>query len=591
REQVYRALGRIAEEGFGMLGLPGELGGENDIPASILVFETLGFGDMSVLVKFGVQFGLFGGSILQLGTEHHHRTWLASVGRLELPGCYAMTEVDHGSNVRDLETEAHWDPEVEGFRIRTPHPGARKDWIGNAALHGRMATVFARLVVEGEDHGVHAFLVPIRDEEGRTMAGVEIEDCGAKVGLHGVDNGRLAFRDVTIPRGHLLDRFGQVTKDGRYESSISSPGRRFFTMLETLVTGRISIAAASVSAAKTGLAIAIRYSADRRQFGPSGKPEMPILGYLSQQRLLLPRLAATYGLHFAVRQLVERMGARSSHEDDPGIETLAAGLKVLASRNAQETLQACREACGGRGYLAENRLGTLRDDTDVFTTFEGANVVLLQLVARSLLSEYRDQMGELDLRGIIRLVSERAGAEVQRRNPIRSRRTGEEHLRDPETHREAFRFREQRLLSSVARRLKHRIDGEMDSFEALNECQDHVVSLGRAHMEAEVLDAFLAGAADAPDEDVRLVLESLAALWALERLEADRAWFLEAGWMEPPQSRALRGLVNRLCGELADQAVPLVDAFGIPDSVLRAPAAFGSGRPGRTREAGPGNGG
>jgi acyl-CoA oxidase len=538
-----------------------------------------------------VQFGLFGGSVLNLGTARHHREWLEKIGRLELPGCYAMTEVGHGSNVRDLETVARYLPEHDAFEIHTPHPGARKDWIGNAALHGRMATVFAQLEVGGEEHGVHALLVPLRDADGSVLPGITIEDCGLKVGLNGVDNGRIAFDRVRIPRENLLDRFGQVTAEGAYESPIPSAGRRFFTMLGTLVTGRISIAAAGVSAAKTALAVAVRYSDRRRQFGPSGAPEVPVLDYLTQQRLLLPRVADCYAMHFAVRDLAERYAAAPApgpgHDADPEdaaeaderrarLEVGAAGLKAYTSRAAVETIQAGREACGGRGYLAANRFGALRDDIDIFTTFEGANVVLLQLVAKGLLSRFREEMGDMNLRSMVRYLAERAGAEVTRRNPVRARRTSEDHILDPGMHVEALRFREARLLHTVAGRLKARLDDGVDSFVAMNECQDHLVSLARAHVEAEMLERFHEAAAEAPEAgQVRATLTRLAVFWALWRIEADRAWFLETGYMEPAQTRAVRAAVNSLCAELRPRAVELVDAFGIPDGVLRAPAAFG----------------
>ncbi|MFW6200690.1 MAG: acyl-CoA dehydrogenase family protein, partial [Gemmatimonadota bacterium] len=501
RQAVLDAVRVLADEGIGGLAFPVEHGGAGSPGRMVTAFETLAFGDISVLVKFGVQFGLFGGSVYQLGTRKHHERYLNDVATLELPGAYAMTEMAHGSNVRDIETTATWDPERDAFVVHTPHEAARKDWIGNAALHGRMATVFARLVVNDEDHGVHALLVPIRDEDGATMPGVEIEDRGPKQGLNGIDNGILRFHEVAVPRENLLDRFGRVDEEGRYESPIPSPGRRFFTMLGTLVGGRVSIAAASVSAAKTGLTIAVRYSDRRRQFGPSGEPEVPILDYLVHQRLLLPRLATTYALHFAVRDLVDRYENSQVKPHEPGareVEVLAAGLKAYASRHCVETLQACREACGGRGYLAANRFGRLRADTDVFTTFEGANPVLLQLVAKGLLSEYREEMGDLRLWGAVRWVADRAQTRVTELNPVVTRRTEEEHLRDPDFHRSAFEYREERLLSSAGRRLKALLDDGMDTFEAMNHCQDHLVTLARAHVERHLLQCFREAVERAP---------------------------------------------------------------------------------------------
>ena len=598
RDRVLAAVRKLADEGLGGLAFPSAHGGSADPGAALAVFETLALGDSSVLVKYGVQFGLFGGSVLNLGTDRHHRAYLADIASLRLPGCYAMTETGHGSNVRDLETVARYDAPAGEFVVDTPHDLARKDWIGNAALHGRMATVFARLVVAGEDHGVHALLVPLRDGHGRVLPGVEIEDRGAKVGLEGVDNGLIRFTGVRVPRDNLLDRFASVDAAGHYASPIPSADRRFFTMLGTLVAGRISIAAASVSASKVGLTVAVRWSARRRQFGPEGDAEVTLLSYLAHQRRLLPTLAATYGLHFAVRGLTERYTARQAAETDaslppaalpddggqggptPGdeegrrVEVEAAGLKAYASRHCVDTLQACREACGGQGYLAANRLGRLRSDTDVFTTFEGANAVLLQLVAKGLLSQYRDEMGDLRLWGLVRHLADRAETRLTEMNPVAVRRTDRDHLRDPGFHTTALAYREERLLASAGRRLRGLIQGGMDSFEAMNRCQDHLLALADAHVERLVLEAFQDGIARAPSPAASERLAALAALWVLARLEADRGWFLECGYFEGVKARAIRAEVNALCGEVAEQAEGLVAAFGIPDAVLRAPAGF-----------------
>ena len=580
REQVLEALHVLARAGLGSLGYPEAYGGRGDPGAAIAVFETLAYGDLSVLVKFGVQFGLWGGSILQLGTTPHHDAYLSKVGSLELAGCYGMTETGHGSNVRDLETVARYDADAEEFVVHTPDPAARKDWIGNAALHGRMATIFAQLEVSGTAHGVHAFVIPIRDGDGRPLPGVTITDRGDKIGLGGVDNGTLAFDRVRIPRENLLNRFGDVTPDGVYSSRIPSPGRRFFTMLGTLVAGRVSVAAASVSASKTALAVAVRYGDIRRQFGPSSSEEVPILDYRIHQRLLLPRLAATYGLHFAVRDLIRRYTeGPAGGGTDEAVEVDAAGLKAYASTHAMATIQACREACGGQRYLAANRLGTLRNDVDVFTTFEGANPVLLQLVAKGLLSGYRDEMGDLRLWGMVRHVAERAGVRLAEMNPVVTRNTDEDHLRDPEFHVAAFRYREDRLLASAARRLGDLLGDGVSSFDAMNRTQDHLITLARAHAERLVLECFRQAVLRAPTPGLSETLDGLSTLFALATIETNRAWYLESGYMEPAKTRAVRWLVGELCSEVRGQAVLLVDGFEIPDEVLQAPIAVTSGGP------------
>lgn len=575
REQTLACLHILAEKGIGGLAFPKEFGGAGSPGKSIAAFETLAFGDLSVVVKFGVQFGLFGGSIYQLGTKRHHEKYLPRMIALDLPGSYAMTEMGHGSNVREIETITRYDAVSGEFVVHTPHAHAGKEWIGNAALHGQLATVFTQLHVGDEEHGVHAILVPIRDANGAVLPGVRIEDNGAKEGLNGIDNGRIWFDQVRVPRENLLDRFAQVTPDGEYVSAIPSAGRRFFTMLGTLVAGRISIAAASISALKSGLTIAIRYSEERRQFGPSGRAEIPILDYATQQRLLLPRLATTYALHFAVRQLIDRYDhlilSNRLQEEGGDVEAEAAALKAYASTHCIEGLQACRESMGGRGYRADNRLAQLKADTDVFATFEGANVVLLQLVAKSLLTEYKETMGDLKLWGIVRYIADRTSTRVQELNPVIVRKTDSEHLRDPEFHIAAFRYREERLLGSVARRIKRLLDEGLDSFDALNACQHHLVTLAQAHTERLLLEAFQDGVARAPSLGLSETLGTLSQLFALSRLEADRGWFLEAGYFEPAKSKAIRHQVSDLCSAVREYAVPLVDAFGIPDDVLKAP--------------------
>jgi acyl-CoA oxidase len=562
RERVLQWCRELARLGVSSCGYPLEFDGEANIPKAISVFETLAFHDLSLLVKFGVQFGLFGGSILQLGTRPHHESYLRAVITLELPGCFAMTETGHGSNVRDIETIAHYDQRADEFVIDTPSRQAWKDYIGSAALHARMATVFAQLEVNGQQHGVHAFLVPIRDQQGNVLPGIQIEDCGKKIGLNGVDNGRMAFSSVRIPRANLLNRFGNVESDGSYSSPIPSASRRFFTMLGTLVAGRTSIAAAACSAAKLGLNIGTRYAARRTQFGPEGGAEVPLISYRAVQRRLLPLIARTYALDFAIHDTIRQL--KSGADDHRDIELRAAALKVAASRHSVDALQYCRELCGGQGYLWRNRIGELRADTDVFTTFEGANDVLLQLVAKGLLTELREQFEEMRIWATVRHVTARAGSVVAEMNPVVTRRTDDAHLRDPDFHAAALAYREARLLRSVAARLRRLLADGRDSFNAVNECQDHFMKLAEAHGDRIALESFQGRVKRANDPAIRAVLNRLCVLYGLATIESDRAWFLESGYLEPVKSKAIRTQVSRLCRELHDNAGVLTDGWGIP---------------------------
>ena len=100
RQRVLDVVVMMARTGQTGMGFPEEYGGGGDIGASIAAFETLAYGDLSVLVKVGVQFGLFGGAILQLGTKRHHDAYLADLVAGKLLGCFAMTETGHGPTSR-----------------------------------------------------------------------------------------------------------------------------------------------------------------------------------------------------------------------------------------------------------------------------------------------------------------------------------------------------------------------------------------------------------------------------------------------------------------------------------------------------------
>ncbi len=596
RARVLEQARRIATTRGPRLMFGKDVGGEQEPGAGITAFETQALGDLSLLVKSGVQWGLFGGAIQHLGTAEHHQRYLPDVMSLDLLGCFAMTETGHGSDVQSLRTTATYDATTQELVVHTPDDDARKDYIGNAARDGQMAVVFAQLRTNGASHGVHAILVPIRDADGRPCPGVSIEDCGPKAGLNGVDNGRLAFNHVRVPRTALLDRYGSVAEDGTYTSPIENESRRFFTMLGTLVQGRISVSGAAVSASKVALTIAIKHALARRQFKAPGRDdEVIILDFLQHQRRLLPALATTYALHFAQEELIAQAhevfgGDSESSEDDEldrrKLETLAAGIKATTTWHATHTIQTCREACGGAGYLSVNRLPQLKADTDVFTTFEGDNTILLQLVAKTLLTRYQADFGDLDALGTVRFVADQVMETVIERTAARNivqrlldavpGRDEDTDLRDRGYQLSLFEWRERHVLDGLARRLRKGITEGGDAFAVFNAAQDHVLTAARAHVDRLVLEAFVAAIDRCDDPDLAALLDLVCDLHVLSHLERDRAWFLEHSRMTPARAKAVTATVNALCGELRPHAELLVDAFGIPDVVLAAPIAFSS---------------
>lgn len=572
RALVLQWLHALGDAGIGALAYPGVVGENESVASFIAAFRTLATFDLSLVIKAGVQFGLFGGSIFFLGTEKHHQRYLSQIADVSLPGCFAMTEQGHGSDVRSIGTTATYDKERDGFIVHTPTDADRKEWIGNAADHGTLATVFAQLYVDGVHHDVHALVVPIRNDDGTPASGVRIGDCGEKLGLNGVDNGRLWFDNVFVPRDNLLDRYGSVDEDGVYSSPIASPGKRFFTMLGTLVGGRVSVGAGAVSISKSALTIAVRYATRRRQFGPDGGPETLLLAYPTHQARLMPALAGTYALHFALADLIDRYGASGSHEGhDREVEALAAALKAAATDHATATVQTCREACGGQGYAARNRFAALKADSDVFTTFEGDNTVLRQLVARSLLGEFQTRFSDNGIAGVARFVMQRAAQSLSESNPVIARKTSEEHLCDPTWHADLLHARQDDLVTTAARRMQKRMNAKTDAFEAFLQIQLHVIAAADAWTEAHIVSTFAAAIETVDDDAVREALKRTYELDVLHRIRNGLGWYIENGYIAPQKARAIRRLHEQRCADVAEDARTLVDAFGIPDTLIAAP--------------------
>ncbi|MFN2537351.1 MAG: acyl-CoA dehydrogenase [Mycobacteriales bacterium] len=569
RDLVLAWLCEVGRSGDGARSFPASAGGRDDPGGRIATFQTTGHSDLSLLVKMGVQFGLFGGAVHRLGTDKHVPL-LRDIGTVELPGCFAMSESGHGSDVRSIRTQARYDPEAGEFVIHTPDETARKDWIGGAARHARMAAVFAQLDVAGQGQGVHCFLVPLRDEAGALLEGVVIEHCGDKMGLQGVDNGRIRFHAVRVPGDNLLDRFGTVSPEGVYSSPVAKPAARFFTMIGALVEGRICIAGAGLSVARNALTIAVRWGERRRQFGTGLEMDTPLMDYLTHQRRLLPPVCESYVLQAAHDHLTARyVEVLDGGDGQRDVEALAAGLKAVATWHMVDAVQQSRECCGGKGYLAENRFAALRADSDVFVTFEGDNTVLMQLVAKTLLSDYAAQFEDLDALGLVRHLGSRQATGVLSEFSRRFERTA---LLDPTWQLDALRFREERLVDSLARRLRTLTGREgMDPLRALARCQDHALAAARAHIERQAHELFQPNVSG----DLLASVRDLAALWAIER---DRAWWLEHGFLSPDASKDLQKQVNTLCRELRPHALTLVGGFGIPDALLRAPIAVAAPR-------------
>lgn len=572
RNNTLERLKKLCDQGISAYAFPVKYGGLEKHGEHIAAFETLGYGDLSLAIKFGVQIGLFGGAVFQLGTEKHHEQYVKPLLKGELLGCFAMTETGHGSNVKDLETTATYDHTSKEIIVHSPSFSAGKEYIGNA-MHSTMAAVFAQLIVDGENHGVHTVLVPLRDSEHNTLPGIKVEDCGYKMGLNGVDNGRIWFDNVRVPLDNLLNKYGDITKDGEYESIISNPSKRFFTTLGALVAGRVCVGMLGLNASKVALTIATNYAYKRKQFSAKGaEQETTIIDYPTHQARLFPLIAKTYAYYLASLDLAEMY----CNEDDNvrEVETLAAGLKAKSTWHATQTIQTCREACGGKGYLAENRFTALKGDTDIFTTFEGDNTVLMQLVAKGVLTEFKQSFHNDGYRAVMRFILRKAKHEVYESNPLFTRNTDLEHLLDHKFHFHAFNYRKRKILMSLSERMQKYIKRGNDPHKSFLKVQKHMMDLGDAYIDQVVLNSFYTHIEKCQDEKTKKALTTLAQLYALDNIYEHRGWFLESDYMDGSKTKAIRRVITKLYQDIKPEALGYIDAFGIPEELISAPIAM-----------------
>ena len=350
--------------------------------------------DPGFQTRIGVHFGLFCKTIELQGTPPQVKYW-TDKGMLTFGviGCFAMTELGHGSNVSALETTAIFDSTTDEFIINSPTPTSMKWWIGGAAESATHSVVFANLIIGDRSYGVKPFVTPLRDPATfKCYPGVSIGDIGAKMGRNGIDNGWIQFTNYRIPRSYMLMRFTKVDRQGK----VTEPP---FPQLVygALVFARTSIIRESVETSRKALTIALRYSCVRRQFGPDDGLEQPIIELQTHKQRLIPLLAMCYAMHFAGQKvtssyyaLMEQIktdlqGGLRGLKDFHGI---TAGLKAHCTWRASEIIDQCRQACGGQGYSSYNGLASLFVDFVVQCTWEGDNTVLMLQTGNYLVNSF-----------------------------------------------------------------------------------------------------------------------------------------------------------------------------------------------------------
>ncbi|KAK0542516.1 hypothetical protein OC846_006714 [Tilletia horrida] len=349
----------------------------------------------------GLHRGMFITTLMNMATEEQQKLFLEPALDNKIIGCYAQTELAHGSNVQGLETTATWIEADKEFEIHSPTLTASKWWIGGLGRSADHAILMAQLIVDGKRKGPHPFIVPIRDVKSREiLPGRLIGDIGAKAGYQATDNGFMLFDHVRVPHHSMLAKLAKLDPETGLYTPPANPALNY----GTLSWVRATIVQQASKVHMRAVTIATRYCAIRRQFADrdhplyeaNGKPlETPVLDYTMVQIRLFPILARAFAFHYTAKFMFELYDRNQANVQKGDLSLLAdmhalsSGLKSYTSIASAEAIEECRRACGGHGFSLAAGLPTFYANYLPTVTWEGDSYMLTQQTARYLFKTMR----------------------------------------------------------------------------------------------------------------------------------------------------------------------------------------------------------
>ncbi|XP_038133968.1 peroxisomal acyl-coenzyme A oxidase 1 isoform X2 [Cyprinodon tularosa] len=490
---------------------------------------------------------------------------------LEIIGTYAQTEIGHGTHLRGLETTATYDPATQEFVLNSPTVSSIKWWPGGLGKTSNHAIVLAQLYSLGNCHGLHAFIVPIRDmTTHEPLPGIVVGDIGPKFGFNEVDNGFLKLENVRIPRENMLMKYSKVGPDGTYVKPPSSK-----LTYGTMVFVRSMIVGESARALSKSCTIAIRYSVVRHQSEiRPGEPEPQILDYQTQQYKLFPLLAMAYAFTFVGQYMTEIYHCisedinRGDFSQLPELHALSAGLKAFTTWEANSAIEVCRMSCGGHGYSRSSALPDIYVEFTPTCTYEGENTVMMLQTARYLVKSYRQARAGQQLSGIVSYLNESRDRRVQpqavaARPPVVD-------INDLSSLVEIYKHRAAILVEMAARSIQQELQHRKSQEDAWNNSAIDLVRASDAHCHYVVVKVFHDKLKGVGDTAIHSVLSTLALLYAMHGITRNSGDFLQAALLSVPQVLQISVRVKELLSQLRPNAVALVDAFDIHDKKLNS---------------------
>lgn len=483
-------------------------------------------------------------------------------------GCYAQTELAHGSNVQGLMTTATYIPETDMFDIHTPCIEATKWWVGALGKTATHAIVYARLILPDGDYGVHGFFIQIRSlEDHKPLPGITVGDIGPKLGFHGVDNGFMQLNHVKAPRTCLLSRFSQVLKGGKY---VKPPHNKLgYT---GMTATRVSIVSTSATAVAKAATIATRYSIVRRQFGEKGKKERQVIEYITQQRRIFNALADSYAIHFIGMYLEKLLQTTQSNLLGGGkvnllqeLHSTSSGLKALCTWMAVKGIEDCRRCCGGHGYSSFSGLVDLYTYCNHVVTAEGENYIMTQQTAKFLMKTIKESLKgpssplpEYHYLSELKVLSETCIAQ----NP--------EDFLNPEVQLHAYKHRALRIVAEMSQSISSDVTNGISFEDSWNRHLQEACKASNSHCIYLLLSNFVEETkkSSVHGNQTYQAMKLLCDYFAITHMEEDLMDFYEDGYLSKKQVGFIRSLIPTLLKQIRENAVGYADSWNFSDYVL-----------------------
>ena len=337
-------------------------------------------------------------SMLQvMADEDQYNEWYTRVRDSIIYAAYAQTEMATGTDVQNLQTLAVFDTATQTFELHNPTLESIKWWPGDLGLSCNYAVVFARLLSNGKDHGVHPLMVQIRDLKTHALLpGIEVGDIGPKLGFNSKDNGFLRFTRHRTPKKALLAKYISVDMDGTVQKK-GNPRAMYTGMMDT----RTGLSITAYCCLFKAVTIATRYSLFRTQFKDSKGVSIPIFNYQMQRDKLLREIAKAYMMNMSISSAlvqIEKNRDMSRQGDFSQLQNthiLLCCIKSMFTWWETEGYANLIKACGGHGYSHFSGLPALYVENFAHQILEGENSVLLLQATRNLIKCFaRIQKGD-----------------------------------------------------------------------------------------------------------------------------------------------------------------------------------------------------